>query len=374
MRQPASLTRIVGIANVLVIVVAVAGLSLLPGEPRPPGGQARTEQRSAEPKAAATPEGSPGPPTPSPVGQPPGAVATPEFARQVRANEAGLVPVLMYHRVLAKRIASLDRTPTQLRDELEKLAKKGYVPITAREFVTGDIRVPAGKFPVVLTFDDGHRSHFGLDASGAPRPDSAVGVIEDVARRYPGFRPTATFWINREPFGLRDHDAQAAAVRWLVEHGYEVANHTWSHPDLRRLKRKKVQEQIVRIERLLGKLGAPPSETMALPYGSLPRGKKPARTGSWDGTRYDFAGVFLAGAEPSLSPYAKKFDRGAIQRIQSNGKKGECRKWCSQYWLEWLDKHPGERFVSDGDPERISMPENLRGNIVAKRGREVIVY
>ena len=84
--------------------------------------------------------------------------------------------------------------------------------------------------------------------------------------------------------------------------------------------------------------------------------------------------MFLAGAPRSLSPYAKKFDRGAIQRIQSNGKKGECRKWCSQYWLEWLNKHPGERYVSDGDPGRISIPGKLRGNIDPKRESQLIVY
>ncbi|MFC4119650.1 polysaccharide deacetylase family protein [Nonomuraea zeae] len=364
MRISASLTRIIGIANVVVVTVAIIGLSLLPPEGRP----------HAEPKDVAKVDNGVAPATPAPVGQPPGVVSTPEFARQVHANEVGLVPVLMYHRILAKRVASIDRTPAQLRKELEKLAKQGYVPISAREFATGDIQVPAGKFPVVLTFDDGHPSHFALDASGNPAPDTAVGVIQEVARKYPSFRPVATFWINREPFGLRDRESQTAAVRWLVDHGYEVANHTWNHPNLRALKKKKVSEQIVRIERLLKKLGVPPSRTMALPYGSMPRTKKAARTGSWDGSRYDFAGVFLAGAEPSLSPYAKKFDRGAIQRIQSNGKKGECRKWCSQYWLEWLQKHPDKRYVSDGDPDRISVPEKQRGKIGAKRGLQVIAY
>ncbi|MGW0802851.1 polysaccharide deacetylase family protein [Nonomuraea sp. NPDC002799] len=368
MRISASLTRIIGIANVVVVTIAIIGLSLVPSEPRP-----HTDPDTEPDAAAKVQDGAP-PPSPAPVGEPPGVVATPEFARQVHANEAGLVPVLMYHRILDKRLASLDRTPGQLKKELVKLAEQGYVPITAREFATGDIRVPAGKFPVVLTFDDGHPSHFALDGSGNPKPGTAVGVIQEVAAAHPSFRPVATFWINREPFGLLDRESQTVAVRWLVDHGYEVANHTWRHPNLRLLKKKKVGEQIVRIERLLKKLGAPQSMTMALPYGSMPRTKKAARKGSWDGTGYDFAGVFLAGAEPSLSPYAKNFDRGAIQRIQSNGKKGECRKWCSQYWLEWLNKHPGERYVSDGDPQRISIPEKLRGNIVAKRGPQVIAY
>ncbi|MEO3867223.1 polysaccharide deacetylase family protein [Nonomuraea sp. B12E4] len=353
-----------GVANVVVVMAAVVGLAFMPAGNRP----------HTMAKDIAMVETTPAPPAVTPVGLPPGVVSTPEFARQVHANEAGLVPVLMYHRILAKPVASIDRTPAQLRRELETLADQGYVPITAREFAIGDIRVPAGRFPVVLTFDDGHPSQFALDASGNPVPGTAVAVIQEVAARHPDFRPVATFWITREPFGLVDAESQKTAVRWLVDHGYEVANHTWSHPDLRAIKRKRVREQIVRLERLLKHLGVPSSRTLALPYGSLPRNKKDARVGSWDGTRYDFAGVFLAGAEPSLSPYAKKFDRGAIQRIQSNGKKGECREWCSQHWLEWLHKHPGERYVSDGDPDRISIPGKLRGNIVAKRGLQVIAY
>ncbi|MFG1611637.1 polysaccharide deacetylase family protein [Nonomuraea wenchangensis] len=369
MRLPASSTKIIGLANVVVVTVAVIGLSLMPAQGLPHAGPASAGKVEESPPSTAPAE------TPAtPPGQPPGVVSTPEFARQVRANEAGLVPVLMYHRILRKRLASIDRTPDQLRKELERLAREGYVPITAAEFATGDIHVPAGHYPVVLTFDDGHPSHFALDASGNPAPGTAVAIIQEVAARYPSFRPTATFWVNHEPFGLRDQAAQADALRWLTERGYEVANHTWSHPNLRALRKRKVREQIGKIERMLKKLGAPPSRTMALPYGSMPHGKKVARTGSWDGHRYDFAGVFLAGAEPSVSPYAKNFDRGAIQRIQSNGKKGECRKWCSQYWLEWLGKHPGKRYVSDGDPERISIPRAARGNIIPKRGLQVVVY
>ncbi|WP_049563642.1 polysaccharide deacetylase family protein [Nonomuraea sp. SBT364] len=361
-----SLTRIIGAANVLVVVTAIVGLWLLPASDRPVAAPpARAAERSTpQPTGPAVEE----------AAQPPGVVATPEFARQVKANELGLVPVLMYHRLVAKRRSSIDRTPAQFRQELEKLARKGYVPISAKEFAAGDIRVPAGKFPVVLTFDDGHPSHFAFDAGGGPARDTAVGILLDVAGRHPGFRPVATFWVNHTPFGLRTEREQAAAVRWLTGNGFEVANHTWSHPDLRSLPVKNVRKQIARLDRMLARLGADPVTTMALPYGSMPRAKKAARQGSWNGTRYDFDGVFLAGAEPSVSPYAKDFDRGAIQRIQSNGKKGECRKWCSQYWLEWLDKHPGKRYVSDGDPERVSVPRRLRGNIEAKRRPQVNAY
>lgn len=358
------------LANVVVVTVAVVGLLVLPRAEAPAPTPMAGRATSAPPAPAAP---SPKPDLPS-AELPPPVPATVEFARQVKANEAGMIPVLMYHRIVKKRRASIDRTPSQVRQEMEKLAKDDYVPITAREFVTGEINVPAGKHPVVLTFDDGHSGHFAFDAHDMPAKDTAVGIIYQVARKYPGFRPVATFWVNSRPFGLRNLDDQRHAVRWLTAHGFEVANHTWTHPSLAVLPKKKVAEQIVRMELLLKKLGLGPSETLALPFGAMPGKKSIVQSGTWDGGRFAFKGVFLAGAEPSASPFVTKFDWRAIQRIQSNGKKGECRKWCSQYWLEWLHRHPGERYTADGDPERISIPQGLRGNIRSQRRQQINAY
>ncbi|WP_424534568.1 polysaccharide deacetylase family protein [Sphaerisporangium viridialbum] len=360
MRSTPGLTHVIGIVNIGVMIVAVVALLVLPL-----GHDGANVEHTAKPAPkTALPE----------VPAPPPVTATAESARNVGANEAGMVPVLMYHRIMKKRLASIDRTPSQLRGELEKLAKDGYVPITAAEFVAGAIDIPAGAHPVVLTFDDGHPSHFALDTDGMPKKDTVVRIIYDVASRHPGFRPVATFWINANPFGLRDTARQAAAVAWLVEHGFEVANHTFGHPDLYRLTKKKIAESIVRQQRLLERLGAPRSATFALPYGSRPKKRSNARDGKWDGTSYHFDAVFLAGAEPAISPYAKDFDRYNVPRIQSNGKKGECRKWCSQYWLEWLRKHPDRRYTSDGDPSHVSIPSRFRGKILAKLDGVLITY
>ena len=345
------------IANVVVVVIGLVALVLLP--------RSAAEDRS--PVRAQPPT-----PSPKPSTAPPRATA--ESARKVKANEVGLVPVIMYHRIVAKRSASIDRTPDQLRKELGRLARSGYVPITAAELAAGKIDIPAGAHPVVLTFDDGHPSHFAMDRNGMPKNDTAVGIIYEIAAKYPDFRPTATFWVNRDPFGLRDREKQRQAVKWLLDHGFEVANHTYAHPDLRRLPNQKVSEQIVRQERLLKKLGSPGSTTMALPYGSLPRKLSRAHTGKWDGGEYRFRGVFLAGAEPTVSPYAKSFPRYAIPRIQSNGKRGDCRRWCTTYWLDWLDEHPRERYTSDGDPSRVSVPRKLRAKLSPARAKSVITY
>ncbi|GII76930.1 xylanase [Sphaerisporangium rufum] len=365
MRSTPGLTPLIGLVNVGVMIVAAVVLLVMPLDDHGPD----PRRAAATPGPPASPsQALPTPSTAAPV------TATAELARRVGANELGLVPVLMYHRIQKKRRASIDRTPAQLRAELVTLAESGYVPVTAAEFAAGRMDVPAGSHPVVLTFDDGSPTHFALGADGWPAPDTAVRIILDVARDHPGFRPVATFWVNKEPFGITGHDRQAAAVRWLVDHGFEVANHTYDHPDLRRLRKKKVAEQIVRQSRLLHAAGAPRSATFALPYGSMPRKRATARSGKWDGTSYRFDAVFLAGAEPAISPYAKGFDRFAIPRVQSNGKKGECRKWCSQYWLEWLDRHPDRRYTSDGDPARVSMPREIRGKIATKSREMAIAY
>jgi peptidoglycan/xylan/chitin deacetylase (PgdA/CDA1 family) len=374
-RSSASPSRGVAIANVLVMIIA--SLVLLPGG----GDETRTEATGrgrARPADVRGGAGEPGAEATGPADAPPRKrfTATVESARKAKANELGLVPVLMYHRIVKKRTSSLDRTPKQLRKELERLARAGYVPVTAAEYASGRIDIPAGAHPVVLTFDDGTPGHFALDASGRPHPDTAVGVLLDVARRHPGFRPVATFWVNRDPFGLKDPEAQAKAVGWLVRNGFGVANHTYGHADLRRLSRRKIAKEIVRQERLLRRLGAPPSATFALPYGNLPgrKNRRAAHRGSWDGTRYDFSGVFLAGAEPAPSPHSKDFRPQQIPRIQANGKGGECRRWCSAYWLEWLDRHPSKRYTSDGDPDHVSIPKRLQGNIAQKRTKRILAY
>ncbi|MFC7601683.1 polysaccharide deacetylase family protein [Streptosporangium amethystogenes subsp. fukuiense] len=257
MRSPIPLTQIIMLTNVVVVAVAVVVLLVLPAPPGPPGaaGVSGTGRVSSPPPPSATP--SPTPDLPS-AELPPPVTATPEFARQVKANEAGMVPILMYHRIIGKRLASIDRTPAQLRKELEMLARDGYVPVTAREFATGRMDIPAGKYPVVLTFDDGHPSHFALEADGTPARNTAVGIIYQVAKKHPDFRPVATFWVNQQPFGLRNAKDQARAVQWLNSRGFEVANHTWGHPHLPSLPKKKIAEQLARVERLLKQLGVPP--------------------------------------------------------------------------------------------------------------------
>ncbi|SDQ79625.1 Polysaccharide deacetylase [Thermostaphylospora chromogena] len=292
------------------------------------------------------------------------------LAAKVKANELGKIPVLMYHRVVRNATGPDDRTPAEFRAELERLAKEGYVPITAKEYVTGQIKIPAGKHPVVLTFDDASPSQVALDGTGVPLPNTAIGILYDVARRHPGFRPVATFFLTRDVFGKHDQASRRQVLMWLVENGFDLGNHTRDHINLLGLPKKKVYEQIVAGHKMITDLAGVEPHTLALPYGNQPNEPKWARSGTADGVTYTYGGVFRAGYAPAPSPFSQDFDPLAIPRIRSHGKKGECARFCSEAWLDWFEKHPEERYTSDGNIKTVAYPR-FQSPFAAKRYKEL---
>ncbi|MGC5013245.1 polysaccharide deacetylase family protein [Streptosporangium sp. DT93] len=280
-----------------------------------------------------------------------------QAAAKVKANELGQVPVLMYHRVVDKPTTQDDRTPAQFRAELERLAREDYVPVTAAEFVAGRIDIPAGKHPVVLTFDDSSPTQFELDGMGVPMPNTAVAILQDVARTHPGFRPVATFYVTRDMFGKATPEEGAQMLLWLTQKGFDVGNHTRDHLSLGGKPRKRVHEEVAAGHRLITDLIKTPPSTLALPYGNQPDGKEWGLKGASGDVSYDYGGVFLAGYTPAMSPFSKKFDPLGIPRIRSMDKKGDCAKFCSTAWLDWLKTNADERYTSDGDAQTVAFPK-----------------
>lgn len=289
-------------------------------------------------------------------------------AAKAKANELGQIPVLMYHRVVPKAVGD-DRTPQQFRAELDRLAQEGYVPITAAEYVTGKIAIPAGKHPVVLTFDDSSPSQLALDGAGVPKPDTAVGILQDVARRHPGFRPVATFYVIKDMFGAFGREQQAQVLGWLRDNGFDIGNHTRNHLNLRGKSKNEVADEIVAGQQLITNLIQKTPVTLALPYGNQPKKKEWALRGEKAGVSYDYSGVFLAGYDPAFSPFTNDFNPLGIPRIRSMGKVGDCVRFCSTAWLDWLKAHPTDRFTSDGNVNTVAFPK-FKAPFVAKRYAE----
>lgn len=291
----------------------------------------------------------------------------PSDPRTIRANELGSIPVLMFHRVV-QRGGEYDLTPKDFRRQLQLLSDSGYVPIRAEDFVSGHIDVPAGKTPVVLTFDDSSREQFSYLPDGTIDPKTALGILLRFSAKHPAFPATGTFFVIRYPWGGTPNGSQMLGN--LFERGFELGNHTLDHVNLSQLSPDEVQREIVLGQQLI--TDAAPSaqvRTLALPYGIYPSPHELAIKGSWDGQSYRYQGVFEVGAGPAPSPYGTAFDPLAIPRIRASPSRKEA-DLASGYWLRYLLLHPDQRYISDGDPSTVTVPKVLAGGVAPKfRGR-----
>ena len=75
------------------------------------------------------------------------------------ANELGYVPVLEYHRIGPKE-ERWTRTPDNFRRDLTFLHNNNYYLVNMADVAAKRFDVPAGKKPVVLTFDDSTEGQF----------------------------------------------------------------------------------------------------------------------------------------------------------------------------------------------------------------------
>lgn len=302
-----------------------------------------------------SPQASTAPERPAATGGP--STQAPADPSAVRANELGQIPVLMIHQIEDEPSGEYAQTPAQLRRTLEYLAGRDYLPITAAELVNRDIDIPAGTSPVVLTFDDGSANQFQLRPDGSVDPDSGVGVLLGVAERHPRFRPVGTMYLNRMPFGKLDASRE---LRWLVEHGWEVGNHSYGHENLASLPSGAVQKTIADEHRMISQaVPGYPVTTLALPFGIMPERAELARRGSSGGVRYDYRGVMLVGANPAPSPFAADWDPFNVPRIRSwHGRTANDEHY-------WLPKLLRTRYVSDGDPTKVSFPRSAGDSLAA---------
>jgi peptidoglycan/xylan/chitin deacetylase (PgdA/CDA1 family) len=263
----------------------------------------------------------------------------------------------MYHQVVATPRGVYDQTPAQFKAELARLYKEGYRTTTAADLVAGTIDVPAGKSPMVLTFDDSTTSQYGELPDGSVDPASAVGILLAVAKRYGEPHPVATFYVNDEPFAGHDE-----YLKKLHDLGMEIGDHTMTHANLKRLSDAGAQAEIAgNLATIRKAVPGIDVTTMALPLGLHPANKALAAKGSARGTSYAFRGVMLVGAGPAPSPYNVKFKPLAVPRLLSGHDKSE--PFAATYWLNRMRT---SRYVSDGDPEHVSFPKASAAKLAPK--------
>lgn len=309
------------------------------------------------------------PEDPPPVDEPPPVKPPAIDLAVVRPNELGMLPILMYHDIGPVE-SEWCRTPDNFRADLQRLYDMGYRAVSLNDYIDNKIDVPPGMSPVVLTFDDGTAGQFRYikqdDGSYEIDPDSAVGIMLDFYERNPDFGLAATFFVYY-PTPFRQAGLVEAKLKHLVELGFDIGNHTYTHPDLSTAGASDIQKELGMAARRTAEL-VPGYRVRALaaPFGQLPKGElRPLATaGEYAGFEYHNEIILLAGGNPSLPPNHVSFVADGVHRIRADQIRLD-------RWLDYLRDEPGLRYVSDGDPDTITFPavilDRLNGDSLGDR-------
>jgi peptidoglycan/xylan/chitin deacetylase (PgdA/CDA1 family) len=290
-------------------------------------------------------------------------IASVSAADSPKANELGRVMILEYHKIDYPE-ERWTRTPENFRRDLQTLHARGYRLQSLNSLVEGRITVPAGTTPVVLTFDDSSAGQFRyLERNGALEidPKSGVGVLEAFIRENPDFGRAATFFVlpgAKPPNNLFNQPAlEGRKLRWLVEQGYELGNHTLWHANLGKYDEATVRAQLaeaqVWVQRHVPQYRL---RTLALPHGVYPREVTWALSGTAKGTTYRHEAILMVAGGAAPSPFARSFDPVRLPRIQAVERD-------LRHWLNHFDRTPSDRYISDGNPDTLTFPATKRDRL-----------
>lgn len=302
-----------------------------------------------------------------------------EELKKDNINELGKVPIMMYHGIREKDKNSVgtiggnvdkdgyNRTPEAFRKDLELYYKKGYRMIRLSDYVNGIVDTEYGKSPIILTFDDGNADNIkvtGLDKDGNIIIDenSAVGILENFKKEHPDMKVTATFFVNGGLFQQSEYNDKI--IKWLVENGYDVGNHTKNHLDIKSSSSDKVEEEINYVyDKLEEIIPGKYVNIIALPFGS-PYSKthdnyKYVLSSTYNNKSYTTTAALRVGWDPEVSCFDKTFDREYLKRCRAYDNNGK------DFDIEMVFKNlENNRYISDGNKNSIVIKENDKDKLV----------
>ena len=303
-------------------------------------------------------------------------------------NELGKVPIMMYHGIREKTSNSTgtvggnvdkdgyNRTPEAFREDLEFYYENGYEMIRLDDYINGKVDAKYGKSPIILTFDDGNEDNIkvtGLDDNGNIIIDknSAVGILEEFKKKHPDANVTATFFVNGGIFNQSEYNDKI--LKWMVENGYDIGNHTQTHLDIKKSSGDRVQKEIAYVYDELEKvIPGKYVKIIALPFGS-PYVKthdnfKYVLSTSYNGKTYETEAALRVGWEPEVSCFDKDFDKTFLKRCRAYDNNG--KEFDIDMVFNMLKK---SKYISDGNPDTIVIKEENK-NKLGTTDKKVITY
>lgn len=296
--------------------------------------------------------------------------------KENKVNELGKVPIMMYHGIVNTNDNKYtggnvdkdgyNRTSKAFKEDLEFYYQKGYRMVRLIDYVNGNIDIPLGTSPIVLTFDDGNANNFqviGRNEDGSLKfdPNSAIGILESFKEKYSDASVTATFFLNSGLCNQPEYNEEI--IKWLVDNGYDVGNHTTNHANFSSISVSKTKEVVgAMYQKLESIIKDKYVKIVALPFGS-PYKKSHSNyehilSGEYNGYSYQTEAALRVGWESELSPFDKEFDKTFLKRCRAYDNNG--KEFDIEMNFKLLEKY---RFISDGDKDTIVIPKDYEKDL-----------
>jgi hypothetical protein len=267
---------------------------------------------------------------------------------------------------------------------LQRLYDGGYRPITIKQMIEGDINLPLGTTPVVFTIDDASTGQFYYLPDGSIDPNTMMGVWDAFKAEHPGWEGGATWCVlpaaehpsnffSEKPDREIPREQRESNIKKKIDHllegGHEICNHTLYHARLDRASGDaQAQEWIGRGEDSI-QVYLPADYdivTLGLPLGMWPKNRQLATSGNYNGSAYEYEAVLEVAGGPSASPFNTEFDGKSIDRMPVSPNVLERQ-------LATYESTPARRYVSDGEPNVISVPQADEAKVARDRwsGKQV---
>ena len=304
-------------------------------------------------------------------------------------NELGRVPIMMYHGIREKTKNSTgtvggnvdkdgyNRTPEAFKKDLEFYYENGYEMIRLEDYINGKVTASYGKSPIILTFDDGNEDNIrvtGLDDNGNIIIDknSAVGILEEFKKEHKDVNVTATFFVNGGIFNQSEYNDKI--LKWMVENGYDIGNHTQTHLDIKKSSSDRVQKEIAYVYDELEKvIPGKYVKIIALPFGS-PYVKshdnfKYVLSSTYNDKTYETEAALRVGWEPEVSCYDKDFDKTFLKRCRAYDNNGK------EFDIDMVFNSilKTTKYISDGNPDTIVVKEKDKDKLITT-DKKIITY
>ena len=306
-----------------------------------------------------------------------------------KVNELGEVPIMMYHGIQDLNNSDTkytggnidkdgyQRTSEAFRNDLEFYYENGYRMIRLDDYVDGKIDVELGKSPIILTFDDGISNNIkvlGLDEKGdiIIDPNSAVGILEEFKSKYKDYNVTATFFVNGGLFQQEEYNDKI--LNWLVNNGYDIGNHTYTHVNFSKVDGNRSQEEVGRVYEILDSII--PNKyvnIVALPFGSPYKlehdNMKYVFNTNYNNKSYETKSALRVGWKAESSPFDKEFNPKFLKRIRAYDNGG--KEFDISMNFKLLESN---RFISDGNIDTIVIPNDYNEFLGNSYDKQIITY